>query len=369
MDFLMFLYDILLLLLYTVPLTLGTVLYIQNKRRGYLYACILFISFIVDHVLLYMTEYIPWFFDLYNRMLLSVPTVKTLLYVVTLGSFLLIFSTFIKNTRVTFFWIGLALLMLFQLYTPMLADGPVKVWIYYFPAQLFMFCLGSFGIYTAKKEPDSLTDGSDGHFYRILVFCTVMAIAITLEDTVVIFHFDNYAPLKMDILNRSYTQDFLNIVLSLYAVRFLFGQLTQAVSVETHSSAQPAEHTPEDDASAVFPGNPGLPKPRTARIPCSPSFRENTSLLPGSRKSLPCCWIIKATRRSATGLGSPWARPRHIPTISSRSWACANVGSSLNYIRISIKRNKQETNAVRKFPPNRISDKDTRGACLMGIQI
>lgn len=278
MDFLMFLYDILLLLLYTVPLTLGTVLYIQNKRRGYLYACILFISFIVDHVLLYMTEYIPWFFDLYNRMLLSVPTAKTLLYVVTLGSFLLIFSTFIKNTRVTFFWIGLALLMLFQLYTPMLADGPVKVWIYYFPAQLFMFCLGSFGIYTAKKEPDSLTDGSDGHFYRILVFCTVMAIAITLEDTVVIFHFDNYAPLKMDILNRSYTQDFLNIVLSLYAVRFLFGQLTQAVSVETHSSAQPAEHTPEDDVSAGIPGEPGPSKAADSPDPMQSLFSRKYQL-------------------------------------------------------------------------------------------
>lgn len=278
MDSLMFLYDILLLLLYTVPLTLSTVLYIQNKKRGYLYACILFLSFIVDQVLLYMTEYIPWFFDLYNRMLLSVPTVKTLLYGVTLGSFILIFSTFIKNTGVTFFWVGLALLMLFQLYTPMLADGPEKVWIYYFPAQLFMFCLGLFGIYAAKKGPDSLPDGSNGHFYRILVFCTVMAVAITIEDTVVIFHFDNYAPLEMDILNRSYTQDLLNIVLSLYAVRLLFGQVTQAVSVETHSSVQPAEHTTGDDAAASIPGEPELSKAADGPDPMQSLFSKEYQL-------------------------------------------------------------------------------------------
>lgn len=273
----MFLYDILLLLLYTVPLTLSTVLYIQNKKRGYLYACILFISFIIDHVLLYMTEYLPWFFDLYNRMLLSVPTVKTLLYGVTLGSFILIFSTFIKNTGVTFFWPGLAFVMLFQLYTPLLADGPLKVWIYYFPAQLFMFCLGLFGIYAAKKEPPSLADGPDGHFYRILVFCTVMAIAITVEDTVVIFHFDNYAPLEMDILNRSYTQDLLNIVLSFYAVWLLFGQLTQAISGETHS-AQPLEHTPKDDTAADIPGESELPKSTGSPDPIQSLFSKEYQL-------------------------------------------------------------------------------------------
>ncbi len=251
MDFLMFLYDILLLLLYTVPLTLGTVLYIQNKKRGYLYACILFISFIVDHVLLYMTEYIPWFFDLYNRMLLSVPTVKTMLYGVTLGSFILIFSTFVKNAGTAIFWLGLAFVMLFQLYTPLLADGPLKVWIYYFPAQLFVFCLGLYGIYAAKKTPVPCAAGqSDGHFYKILVFCTVMAAAITLEDTVVIFHFDDYTPLEMDILNRSYTQDFLNIVLSFYAVNLLFRRLPQAVSGDTHDGSLPDDHMPVADIGA-----------------------------------------------------------------------------------------------------------------------
>lgn len=64
-------------------------------------------------------------------MLLSVPTVKTLLYGITLGTLLLIFSTQVKHAKVTFFWIVLAIVMLFQLYTPLLEDGPQKVWIYY----------------------------------------------------------------------------------------------------------------------------------------------------------------------------------------------------------------------------------------------
>ncbi len=266
MDFLMFLYNILLLLLYSVPLTLSAVLYIQKKKPGYLYTSILFISFMVDHILLYMTEYIPWFFDLYNHMLLSVPTVKTLLYGVTFGSFILIFSTLIKNARVTFFWIGLALVMLFQLYTPLIADGSLKVWIYYFPAQLFLFFLGLYGIYAAKKTSVSEPVGPDGHLDRILVFCTAMAPAITLEDTVVIFHFDNYAPLEMDILNRSYTQDFLNIVLSFYAVKLLFHQFAQAVSGETHDSP-PAEPVPGADIVPDIPGDAGLSE--TAGIPDS----------------------------------------------------------------------------------------------------
>ncbi len=48
MEILNFLYNIILLLLYSIPLTLGFVLYMQNKKRIYLYTCILFLSFIVD---------------------------------------------------------------------------------------------------------------------------------------------------------------------------------------------------------------------------------------------------------------------------------------------------------------------------------
>lgn len=42
MELLNLLYNILLLLLYSIPLTLDFVLYLQGRKRVYLYTCILF---------------------------------------------------------------------------------------------------------------------------------------------------------------------------------------------------------------------------------------------------------------------------------------------------------------------------------------
>lgn len=228
MELLNLLYNILLLLLYSIPLTLGFVLYLQGRKRVYLYTCILFIALIVDNTTIYMTEFLPWFSSLYDRFLLSVPTVKTILYAVTLGSTMLVLTVLLKKEQRRIFWICLVFILLFQLYTPMMPNGPWKVWIYYFPAQFFMFFIGSYGIYTHKKNPDSYPTESDRTFYKILIFYTIMAIAITIEDSIVIFHFDIYTPLEIKIRKRSLTQDIMNIGTAFYAIRILYANLAAA---------------------------------------------------------------------------------------------------------------------------------------------
>ena len=262
MEILNFLYNIILLLLYSIPLTLGFVLYMQNKKRIYLYTCILFLSFIVDNIIIYMAENILWFSRLYNRLLLSVPTVKTLLYLITLGSTLLIITEIFQRSMSTFFWISLILIMLFQLYTPILSDGPWKVWIYYFPAQLFMFCLGTYNMYMYKKAPGSNPPTLDGHFYKVMAFYAVMAAAITLEDSIVIFHFDNYPPLEIEIQNRSFTQDFMNIGLSLYAIKLLFDKLSRTIVIPDTKQDISSIQIPDMDFSTA----PDVPEIET-KIP------------------------------------------------------------------------------------------------------
>lgn len=230
MELLNFLYNILLLLVYSIPLTLGFILYLQRKKHIYLYTCILFIAFIVDNVTIYMTEFLPWFSRLYDHMLLSVPTIKTILYAVTLGCMLLILTALLNKKQRYSLWICLVFIIFFQLYTPLIPNGPWKVWIYYFPAQLFMFCIGLYGIYVKKQDPaSSLFDPGDC-FYRVLIFYTIMAAAITIEDSIVIFHFDVYTPLEIEIRKRSLTQDLMNIGLTMYAIRLLYTKLSNALA-------------------------------------------------------------------------------------------------------------------------------------------
>lgn len=238
MELLNLLYNIFLLLLYSIPLTLGFVLYFHRKKRIYLYTCILFIAFIVDNITIYMTELLPWFSRLYDHMLLSVPTVKTLLYLVTLGCMLLILAEKLEIGNIRLFWASLILIVLFQLYTPLFPDNPWKIWIYYFPAQLFMFCIGAYGIHTQRKKPEYCSSESERLFFKVLVFYALMAVAITIEDSIVIFCYDVCTPLEVEIQKRSFTQDFMNIGLSVYMIRLLFSSLSQALTAVPEESSQ-----------------------------------------------------------------------------------------------------------------------------------
>lgn len=189
-----------------------------------------------------MTEFLPWFSQLYDHLLLTVPTIKTILYAFTLGCTQLILTALLNKKQSYSLWCCLIFIILFQLYTPLIPNGPWKVWIYYFPAQFFMFCIGSYGIYVKKQEPASSPSDPGNCFYKVLIFYTIMAVAITIEDSIVIFHFDIYTPLEIEIRKRSLTQDIMNIGLTVYAIRLFYAKLSNALTAANH---------PANDVSAL----------------------------------------------------------------------------------------------------------------------
>ncbi|MCA9765523.1 MAG: helix-turn-helix transcriptional regulator, partial [Carnobacterium sp.] len=72
-----FLYNIFLLILFSIALTSSFALFIKSKRKIFLYISLLLLLFILDNTIIYMTEFLQTFRQQYNNSFMSVPAFKT----------------------------------------------------------------------------------------------------------------------------------------------------------------------------------------------------------------------------------------------------------------------------------------------------
>jgi hypothetical protein len=148
-----FIYNVFLLILYSVVLTLAFTFYLQTKNSLYLIITVLFLFYIFDNLVIYMTEFIDKFALAYDNLFMSVPTYKTVIIVVTLTCCVLVNNTVLKLQSSSIWYAILAIITLYLLFIPIMPDSALKVWLYYLPCQLFTFALSLFGLYIIKKSP------------------------------------------------------------------------------------------------------------------------------------------------------------------------------------------------------------------------
>lgn len=224
MEVITFIYNVFLLILYSIPLTLMCVCYYQTRKKLHLYIGILFLFYILDNLVIYMTEFLNQFSSFYNNLFMTVPTFKTIIFIVTLSCMLLITYNALDLTtkQISPFVYSLILLILLMLFIPMAPNSAWKVWIYYFPCQVFTFALSMYGLTVIKKHPGSYSDNVTGAFRKVLLFTAVFSVLIVIEDTIVIFNFDVYSDIMAKINNRSLSEDIMSIYHSIAAIRIFF---------------------------------------------------------------------------------------------------------------------------------------------------
>lgn len=224
MELITFIYNAFLLILYSIPLTLMCVCYHQTRKKLYLYMGTLFLFYILDNLVIYMTEFLNQFSVFYDNLFMTVPTFKTIIFIVTLSCMLLITYNALDLTtkQISPFVYGLILLILLMLFIPMAPNSAWKVWIYYFPCQVFTFALSLYGLVAIKKHPGSYSDVVTGAFRKVLLYTAVFSVLIVIEDTIVIFNFDVYSDIMVKINNRSLSEDIMSMYHCIAAIRVFF---------------------------------------------------------------------------------------------------------------------------------------------------
>lgn len=241
MEVTIFIYNVFLVILYSIVLTLAFTFYLQTKDSLSLIISVLFLFYIFDNLVIYMTEFIDKFALAYNNLFMSVPTYKTLIIVVTLTCCVLINNIILKLQPSSIWYAVLVILTLYLLFIPMMADSALKVWLYYLPCQIFTFSLSLFGLHILKKSPEQYADNSFRFYRKLLLWTLIFSILIVIEDTFVIFNVDVYSDILVKINNRSLSEDIMSIGYSFFALKKLVNSL-QIPQKEAPSETLPVTH-------------------------------------------------------------------------------------------------------------------------------
>lgn len=252
MDILIFLYNVALLLLYGIAMFYSFIIFRLKKYPFCLYLTVLFLFYIFDNTVIYMTEFLHNFSVEYDASFMTVPAFKTVIVIVTSFCLLrannLIFRKSLSKTDYTV----IILLGLWDLFIPLLPDSALMVWLYYLPYQLFTFYLSTAGLLTIKKDKKITEEIPFLKHYKKILLCTLLfSFFIVIEDTIVIFNFDVYKTLTVRINNRSVTEDILSIIYAVFFIHHLSKELQGYTPVQIpvpedflheEAAALPAEH-------------------------------------------------------------------------------------------------------------------------------
>ncbi len=247
-----FIYNILLIILYSFTSTFTLNLYLKNKQPIFLLLLFLMVIFICDNVIVYMTEFINSFATEYNQTFMTTPFLKTIIFICCNFAYLAIINTISGRPFKNYQFVWLFLIGLWMLAIPFSQNSALKVWLYYLPNQLFLIYLGFYALYQLRIDPLSALAKK---YLRFIGWLSIgFGVAILLEDTFVIFNIDQYSDIVFKINNRNVSEDIYTIILSIAIIYFcnrdfpLSALEKEATKLEENQSDEPVLLAPFCDA-------------------------------------------------------------------------------------------------------------------------
>lgn len=203
MDILLIVYNVGLFILFSAVATLGMITYLRNRRAFFLTVALLFIFLIINNILIFLTEQIPWFSDRFDQIFMTTPSPKTILLVAHSIFLVLILDAALQAKIQNWQYLLIIAQTLTLLFVPMLPNNAFKVWLFYFTSEIVRFVLAAYGLYVFKNIGQEEQGKNCFHidiqisqlnlFKKLLIITIIMTAVITIEDTIVIFFHDTYS--------------------------------------------------------------------------------------------------------------------------------------------------------------------------------
>jgi len=194
--------------------------YTKENNKFFLVLSCYLLFYILDNVIIYMTEFLNNFALQYNEAFMNVPAAKTFIFMGNAIFFLLSVVLLVKQRFHFLDYFSLALLLVWMLFTPLMPNSALKVWLYYLPNQLFSFYVGIRALSLTKVRQSKTSKVTFLYLKRIGILAIIFSIAIILEDSYVIFNVDQYSSLTLKIYNRNVCEDIFSIIISYLVIYF-----------------------------------------------------------------------------------------------------------------------------------------------------
>lgn len=214
-------YNVLLQIIYCIPIVCALIIFKNTKQKIYLYFVGMFFFYSLENIIIFMTELSDQFAFSYNKLSMTVPTIRTIIFAVTLFCLLQIITNTLTQKNNIPLIILLGVIIVALLFIPMLKNGAMKAFIYYLPCQLYSFIISVYGINCFKKSKTAINDHIRKDFVHALQCVAIFSWIIIVEDYYVIFHVDQYEKNVINITNRSYSENVMTIILAVICIRML----------------------------------------------------------------------------------------------------------------------------------------------------
>ena len=220
MEVTIFIYNVFLIILYSVVLTLSGFYYMKTKNNCYFAISVLFSLYLFDNVVIYMTEFIKTFSASYNNLFISVPTYKTLIIISILAVYIALNTMFfdLKNSKIWYFALGLLTIFLFII--PVMQRTAFKSWLFFVPGDIFFVLFNFYLLNVLKNKKVTENKGILRYTKKIVIYTLFMSCLVFVEDSFVIFNIDVYSDTILNITNRNFSEDILRISQSLILIPY-----------------------------------------------------------------------------------------------------------------------------------------------------
>ena len=239
MEVTIFIYNVFLIILYSVVLTLSSFYYVKTKNNCYFAISVLFSLYLFDNVVIYMTEFIKNFSISYNNLFISVPTYKTLIIVAILAVYIMINNILLnlKNYKIWYFALGFLTIFLFII--PVMQKTALKSWLFFISGDLFFIVFNIYILNLLKNIKDARDNKFFIYYKNIMKYIFIMSCLVFIEDSFVIFRIDIYSDMIVNITNRNFSEDILRISQSIIIISYFFNFFLLDIKPKDRTKTKP----------------------------------------------------------------------------------------------------------------------------------
>lgn len=203
-------YNTLLIIAYTSVIAFACCMTLLRRQEFGIPVIGLFLFFLLDTIVIDLTEFNSEFSAWYNQMFVSTPSIKTVIYL-GIAFFSMYFYSAMKGRPIGPFHGAVVLLLgLWYIFLPMLKIGAVESFLYYTAYQVFALCACIYALWDIPRC-GAFTENHQKLLKTIIIVTIVFSVLIVIEDAWVIFFVDDYTEANLDIYERNRCEDFLRL--------------------------------------------------------------------------------------------------------------------------------------------------------------
>ncbi|MGY4105512.1 LuxR C-terminal-related transcriptional regulator [Ignavigranum ruoffiae] len=217
-----YIFNISLIIFYSVTMSFSLTNFLTSNdkklKQLYFVMSIYFLFFILDNLVISMTEIFLPFSEKFNQTFMGVPFFKTIIFMINNWGQLWMINH-LQNKKINSTgWTVLSLVLIWMIVAQILPHNAIQVYLYYLPNQLFLIYNAYISNEIVNKK--HISKIASKYLHLLAIIFLIFGILIIIEDTLVIFYIDQYSVLETKIQNRNFCEDLYSIAMCILALNF-----------------------------------------------------------------------------------------------------------------------------------------------------